>query len=465
MPGLEIALQSHYVNHIIKTKAFFNLSLDYSYPQEEISHRLNVSGSNFILTDATYLALNQITEIENDKKLKILNLKSLMNTTTGLNSDLGLRSLDANDPALILFTSGTTGKPKGVVHSLLTLSYQLSDLQKVWEVSSRDEFFLTLPLNHIHGLVTGMMNGLGVGAGITIHSRFDSSAAWTCLNTPRTSFFTAVPTIYSKLLNHALTNKSLPRNLDHLRVMISGSSSLSPQLLTAWTSEIRKEGIVERYGMTETGMISSNSIDGNFKMNSVGKALPSIEIKIEKSSENEAVDYGQVLVRGPGLFKGYLKLNKKSNVHPEASDFTNNNQNDFFNTGDQGYFTNDGNLKLVGRDCEILKVSGYKVGCNEIESVIMDQGSVEECFVIGLPDPHDSSASSQTVAALLVSDNKAIISDLRRFLATRLAYYKIPRKWLVRTGIPRNLIGKPDRKAIIEMFMNQDQGAKIKGVD
>ena len=206
---------------------------------------------------------------------------------------------DEDSPSLILFTSGTTGKPKGVVHSFSTLSHQLKDLHSAWEISSDDEMFFSLPLNHIHGLVTGMLNGLASGASVTIHGQFEAEQAWRRLTEARTSFFTAVPAIYSKLLTFARANEK-SFNLDHLRLMISGSSSLSTPLLESWMSNFGKKCIVERYGMTETGMITSNNIH-SAKAGCVGKALDSIEVKIDRNTEG----FGQVLVKGPGLFKGY----------------------------------------------------------------------------------------------------------------------------------------------------------------
>lgn len=290
-------------------------------------------------------------------------------------------------------------------------------------------------MNHIHGLVTGMFNGLAAGASITIHGRFEAEQAWRKLSEKRTSFFTAVPAIYSKLLTYAHANKK-SFNLDHLRLMISGSSPLSEPLLNAWMSEFRKMGIVERYGMTETGMIASNNIK-MVKAGCVGKAFDSVEIKIDGSVDG----FGQVLVRGPGLFKGYLSSNE----------FNPRNPLEFFNTGDQGYFDMDGDLKLVGRDRDILKVSGYKVGCGEIESEVANCPGVQECAVIGLVDPRD--AANQLIACLIVSDADQIIGEVRNLLATRLAHYKIPRRWQVsRDPLPRNLIGKPDHKQIIDLF-------------
>lgn len=343
-----------------------------------------------------------------------------------------------NDPALILFTSGTTGKPKGVVHSLETLSYQLNDLHSAWEMTEMDEVFLALPLNHIHGLVTGLLNGLSAGATCTLHSHFDPNLAWKRLSDSRTTFFTAVPTIYSKLINHARLNKLA--KLDHLRLMISGSSSLSEPLLGAWKSELRREGIVERYGMTETGMIASNIIKSS-KPGFVGKALESIEIKIQKESVDDT-QFGQVQVRGPGLFKGYMQAAGVLKLRDHL---------DWFNTGDQGFFTEGFDLKLVGRDRDILKVSGYKVGSGEIESAISTHETVEECAVIGLEDASDS--GNQIIAAVIVCEDALIIPKLRRFLASRLAHYKIPRKWLVtKNPLPRNLIGKPDHALIRKLF-------------
>lgn len=354
-----------------------------------------------------------------------------------IDDDESLKAMCIDANALVLFTSGTTGKPKGVVHSLKTLSHQISDLHKAWQMDINDKIFLSLPLNHIHGLVTGLLNGLMAGASLTLHSHFDAASAWNQLKESKTTFFTAVPTIYSRLLNYSRANKFSDNRLDHLRLMISGSSSLSVPLLDAWTAEIRSDGITERYGMTETGMISTNKPNCS-NAGCVGKAFPSVEIEIDGGK----TEFGQVKVRGPGLFKGYL--NQSGNFVPRNCD-------DFFATGDQGLFTASGDLKLVGRDRDILKVSGYKVGCGEIESAILNHSSVIECAVIGLDDPRDP--GNQIVTALIVSEDENILGELRSFLSTRLTHYKIPRKWLItKNPLPRNLIGKPDHKQISELF-------------
>lgn len=304
-------------------------------------------------------------------------------------------------------------------------------------MTNKDELFLNLPLNHIHGLITGLLNGISAGASCTLHSHFDPDLAWKQLSDPRTSFFTAVPTIYSKLLSHARANKK-EEKLDHLRLMISGSSSLSEPLLEAWKSELRKDGIVERYGMTETGMISSNNIRSSIP-GCVGKPLESIQINISKDNDS---DFGQVQVRGPGLFMGYMQ---SEGVIKERD------SSEWFNTGDQGHFTADHDLKLVGRDRDILKVSGYKVGSGEIEAIISNYENVEECAVFGLEDAGD--AGNQIIAAVVVSKDDAIIPKLRRFLASQIAYYKIPRKWVVtKNPLPRNLIGKPDHILIRKLI-------------
>lgn len=231
------------------------------------------------------------------------------------------------------------------------------------------------------------------------------------------------------------TGKQL--QLSHLRALISGSSALSTRLKEAY--QTLNAPIIERYGMTETGMITSNSIKAG-GVRGVGVAFPSVEIKAETGQ------IGDIFVKGPGLFSGYLK-DDGFYAHPV---------NEFFRTGDQGFW--EGNhLQLCGRDRDIFKVAGFKVSAREIEEALSEHAQVLECVVCALPhSPQDD--SSQIIAALIKVPEKESIkaSDFRTFLQSKLAYYKIPRKWMI-VGedfvIPRNLIGKPDISAIQSLFL------------
>ncbi len=271
-----------------------------------------------------------------------------------------------------------------------------------------------------------------MGASITIHSKFDVEAAYaTLVEDKSVSFFTAVPTIYSRLLP-VLKGKN--ESFSHLRAMISGSSALPGRVKEAFKALGLQ--ITERYGMTETGMISTNSI-GSEQTKGVGKPFPGVQIKAETDT------IGDIYVKGSGLFCGYLK----------DGSFEPHNPNEFFRTGDQGFFDRDGYLQLCGRDRDIFKVSGFKVAAGEIESALAEHVAVVECVACALPEKKDS--SSQTIAVVIkVNDGSVDAAQLKQFLATKLAYYKIPRKWLVAHDlfIPRNLIGKPDIAAIQDLL-------------
>jgi acyl-CoA synthetase (AMP-forming)/AMP-acid ligase II len=266
-----------------------------------------------------------------------------------------------------------------------------------------------------------------------MHSKFDAEAAINTLQDHQISFFTAVPTIYSKLLPVARSN------LSHLRVLISGSSALPLKVKEAF--QALNAPITERYGMTETGMISSNVI-GNCKSVGVGKALPSVTIKAETDC------IADIYVKGPGLFCGYLR----------DGQFEAHNANDFFRTGDQGFFLDSqtGNLQLSGRDRDIFKVSGFKVAAGEIEAALSENEAVAECLACALPERNESSGSQTIAMAVKLKPQKnATAAQLKAFLASKVAYYKIPRRWIVSADleIPRNLIGKPDIAAIQALFM------------
>lgn len=322
-----------------------------------------------------------------------------------------------------MFTSGSTGAPKGVVHSDASLAVQMNDLKATWSMSGDDHIHHCLPLNHIHGLCTGLLNAWWNGAEVTIHSQFEAEMVIDRLRRKDTTFFTAVPTIYQKLL------RKQPGRFDHLRAMISGSSALPSTLANALKAEIYTPGITERYGMTETGMICSNPI-GKSKIGFVGQPFSSITLQIDPKTD-------EIWVSGDGLFSGYLR----DGFHARDAKFR---------TGDQGVLE-EGSLRLLGRDRDIFKVAGYKVAAGEIESVLLQHPSIEECCVCAIPDPRDE--SSQLVCAFIVSKS-GDTAQLKHFLTDKLAYYKIPRKWHIQSeALPRNLLGKPDYSQIRNKFM------------
>lgn len=296
-----------------------------------------------------------------------------------------------------------------------------------------------------HSVFKGLLNALWAGATITMHSKFDVQAVHSALSKKdEITFFTAVPTIYARLAAFE-KEQSDGKSYGHLRALISGSSALPSRLKDAFAVPI-----TERYGMTETGIITSNPIGRPSERIGVGKAFPSVTVKAPTAAAStDAADaIGDIYVKGPGLFSGYLRDGRFA-PHPEGS---------FFRTGDQGFLDQESNcLHLCGRDRDIFKVAGFKVAAGEIESALTDHEAVVECAACALPERNEPSSQIIAVMVKVKSSSAAVdASHLRSFLNDRLAYYKVPRKWLLLSapgeGIPRNLIGKPDIPAIQEMI-------------
>lgn len=337
------------------------------------------------------------------------------------------------DDALILFTSGTTGRAKGVIHTIGSVDAQIKALRVAWEWTEQDRLLLPLPLTHVHGLVTGLLSALSAGASVELtESRFDPDATWKKLTSGKFTVFTAVPTVYGKLVNHFEKEMSVHQRASartgvrKLRLMISGSAPLPERLFNRW-AEITGQALLERYGTTETGIVLSNPLRGPRVPNLVGSPLGNVDIKIEG---------GELLVRGATLFRGYLNS-------PDATLAA--LQDGWYHTGDQAMITPDG-IKLLGRSHDILKVGGYKVSALEVENAVLSQFHylIKECAVLGMPDVY----YGELVTLAYVADDELFLSECHAKLQTVLGAYQLPRKLVRLKELPRNAMGKVDKKLI-----------------
>jgi len=359
-----------------------------------------------------------------------------------------LPDVPAQRRALMMYTSGTTGKPKGVVHTHASIRAQIESLVQAWEWSADDRILLVLPLHHVHGLINVLCCALWSGATCTVEERFDAEVTWDHLAAGDLTLFMAVPTIYHRLIaswDAAPPNVQQQRcaGAHQLRLMVSGSAALPVQTLERWR-EITGHTLLERYGMTEIGMGLSNPLHGPRRPGFVGTPLPGVQARIvnEQGSEVAPGTAGELEVRGPGVFLEYWH-------NPEATRAA--FRGDWFRTGDVAVLE-DGAYRLLGRSSiDIIKSGGYKISALEIEETLRTHGAIAECAVVGVPD----FAWGERVCAAVETrpDQTLTLDQLQQWARERLAPYKIPRSLLCVPTLPRNAMGKvlkPDVRALFE---------------
>ncbi len=350
--------------------------------------------------------------------------------------------------AMILYTSGTTGKPKGVVTTHENIAAQITSLVEAWGWTGQDRILEFLPLHHVHGIVNVMACALWVGAVCEILPEFDALKVWDHIAQGDLTLFMAVPTIYVKLIDawekasHA-ERERMSRGCCRMRLMVSGSAALPVPILERW-KEISGHTLLERYGMTEIGMALSNPLHGKRFPGCVGTPLPGVEVKLtdETGAPAEPGTPGEIVVRGKTVFLEYW--NKPEETRKTFRD-------GWFLTGDVAVQDN-GIYRILGRSSvDIIKTGGYKVSALEIEETLLTHPDIKECAVVGIPDPV---WGERIVAALVMREGASLNPDaLRAWAKERLASYKVPKDALEFQELRRNAMGKvskPDLKKIIE---------------
>ena len=342
-----------------------------------------------------------------------------------------------DDLAAILYTSGTTGRSKGAMLTHANLSSNALALAELWRFSADDVLIHALPVFHTHGLFVAVNVALVAGATMIFQPRFDADALVAAL--PRATTLMGVPTFYTRLIDHpGLTREATA----HMRLFVSGSAPLLAETHARWR-EKTGHVVLERYGMTETNMITSNPYDGERRPGAVGLPLPGVSLRVA-DPETGAVQpqgaVGVVEVKGPNVFKGYWRMPEKT-----ASEFR---ADGFFITGDLGAVDADGYLNIVGRAKDLIISGGFNVYPKEIESEIDAIDGVIESAVIGVP--HRDLGEGVTAVVVTRSgahlDETAILSAL----AGRLAKYKQPKRVLFAAELPRNAMGKVQKAALRE---------------
>lgn len=346
-----------------------------------------------------------------------------------------------HDLALLCYTSGTTGRPKGAMISHRNLISNMTALNEAWERTEEDVLLHVLPLFHIHGLAVALHGALYAGSTTVMHHRFDPVRAWKEMGEKRCTLFMAVPTIYYRLLEAWEYTRP---DLGAMRLFISGSAPLPGSLFLRFEKATGFR-ILERYGMTETGMITSNPIDPlRRRPNSVGYCLPGVSVRLmsEKGGDVAAGTVGEVWVRGENVFKGYWRAPEKTE---EAF------VRGWFRSGDLGYQDpgDDLRLYLVGRAREVIITGGYNVYPREVETALERHPLVREAAVLGIPDEE----FGEKVAAVVVPEDRRVelpVEGLMDFCRRHLAPYKCPKVLVVADQMPRNAMGKVEKRVLRE---------------
>ncbi len=338
------------------------------------------------------------------------------------------------DIAAILYSSGTTGRPKGAMMSHANLGSNAETLRRAWGFRPDDVLLHALPIFHTHGLFVATNCVLLSGSGMIFLAKFDAAQVASLL--PRATVFMAIPTFYVRLLGLPAFDAAA---CEGIRLFTSGSAPLLTETFEAFTAR-SGHTILERYGMTETGMLTSNPLDGERRGGTVGFPLPDVSLRIGAPDEDSAI--GGIEVKGPNVFKGYWMMPEKT-----ASEFT---ADGYFKTGDLGVVDPDGYVSIVGRSKDLIISGGFNVYPTEVETCLDEIDGVDETAVIGIPHPDFGEA----VTAIVKPKPGRTLSAEALIMAAKegLANYKVPKRVFFVEDLPRNAMGKVQKAMLRTQF-------------
>jgi malonyl-CoA/methylmalonyl-CoA synthetase len=349
--------------------------------------------------------------------------------------------------AMIIYTSGTTGRPKGVVSTHAVIGAQIASLIGAWGWRPSDRLLLCLPLHHVHGVINGLGCTLAVRATCELQPEFDAAAVWDRLASGEITVFTAVPTIYTRLI--ASWDAAAPavqaarsEGASRLRLMMSGSAALPVHVLERWRA-ITGHTLLERYGMTEIGMALSNPLEGERRPGFVGSALPGVDVRLvdDQGQPVSEATPGELEVQGPSVFLEYWQRPDETKAAFRDG---------WFRTGDVAV-RDGGAFRLLGRtSVDIVKTGGFKVSALEIEEVLRTHPAIADCAVVGVPDEEWGERVSAAVE--LNGGSTLSLQALQDWARPQLAPYKIPRALTTVTSLPRNAMGKVVKPAVAALF-------------
>ena len=412
------------------------------HPLPELEYVVEDTGAMAIVADAGLL--DKVRPLAESHDLPLFTSRELIS-----HEPVKLPVLEPDRHAMILYTSGTTSKPKGVVTSHAMIQAQITSLVEAWGWTADDRILHVLPLHHIHGIINVLSCALWSGACCEFLPKFDAAAVWERLASGQLSLFMAVPTIYARLITAwekatESEQQYYSAGCQQLRLMVSGSAALPVSTLERWRS-ISGQTLLERYGMTEIGMGLSNPLEGERVPGHVGKPLPGVKIRrVNDQGEPVADDVPcEIQVRGPSVFEHYWN-------RPEVTEQA--FMDGWFRTGDVTV-VEDGVYRILGRSSvDIIKTGGEKVSALEIEEVLRTHPAIAQCAVVGVEDDE----WGERVAACLVVKEELTLDELRDWAKQLLAVYKVPSLLLLVDELPSNAMGKVQKPAIKKLFARQE---------
>lgn len=412
-----------------------------SYPLPSLRYVIEDTGAQIVVADRPYADI--LAPLVEEKGLRLI----VLGEEKIPSGSLPLPDLNGDRRAMILYTSGTTNLPKGVVTTHANLEAQISTLVDVWQWSSADHTVCVLPLHHVHGIINVVSCALWSGATVEFLPNFSAEALFGVFQSGRVNVFMAVPTIYFKLIAYweslpADEQQRISNTLAGFRLMVSGSAALPASVMERWKA-ISGHTLLERYGMTEIGMGISNPYDGERRTGYIGLPLPGVQVRLV-NEDNTIVPVGQpgeIQIKGANVFLEYWN-------RPEATQkaFT---EDGWFRTGDIAV-VEDGYYRILGRDSiDIIKSGGYKISALEIEEVLRTHPSISDCSVVGIPNEEWGELVS---AVLILKDKSTTTSDISAWLREQMPAYKLPRQFRLVDELPRNAMGKVTKNDLKALF-------------
>jgi malonyl-CoA/methylmalonyl-CoA synthetase len=426
------------------------LPMPVSHPPAELERLLEDALPEAVVAHPELV--ERIRPVAEERNVRLVSTESLAGA--GPAKHVRLPTLEPTRPCLMLYTSGTTGRPKGALLTHANIEAQVRSLSAAWAWSSDDRVLLHLPLHHVHGIVNVLACALWNGATCEILPRFDPVRVWTRLASGELSLYMAVPTVYRRLVEaweaaDPATRAAWSEGARRCRLVVSGSAALPVSTLERW-EEITGHRLLERYGMTEIGMALSNPLSGERRPGYVGQPLPGVEVRLVDDEDRPVPEGtpGEIQVRGPTVFAGYWRRPEET-----AAAFTSDG---WFRTGDLAV-VEDGAWRILGRaSVDILKTGGEKVSALEIEDALRAHEAVEDCAVVGVPD---ADWGERVCAAVVVRPSAELSpEELRAFARERLAPYKVPKEIRCVRDLPRNAMGKVTKPAVRALFFADPAG-------